>query len=129
MSGYVLDASALLAFLGKETGWQRVQELLLSGEAVVSAVNLSEVAAKLVDRGMASSAAEANCRSLGVEIIDVGADLGFLAASMMPSTKPLGLSLGDRLCLATAVQRGAVAVTADKDWLKLQGGPKVESIR
>jgi PIN domain nuclease of toxin-antitoxin system len=36
-------------------------------------------------------------------------------------TKPLGLSLADRACLALAKIRNAVAVTGDKSWAEIPG--------
>jgi len=125
---HVLDASALLAFLSGEPGAERVRELLLAGEAGISAANLSEVAAKLIARGLASGEAELHCRSMGLEILEVDAELAFAAAALWPSTQPRGLSLGDRLCLATAARRGATAVTADRAWGQL-AGLAVEVIR
>jgi ribonuclease VapC len=48
MSEYVLDASAILAFLNQEVGAEQVAETLT--DAVISAVNLSEVMTKLIER-------------------------------------------------------------------------------
>lgn len=43
----------------------------------------------------------------------------------------IGLSLGDRICLALAKTRGLPALTADKAWKSLAGelGIKVELVR
>ena len=41
------------------------------------------------------------------------------AAELKTKTKHLGLSLGDRSCIALAIQENAVAVTADKNWAQL----------
>ena len=35
---------------------------------------------------------------------------------LRPQTRPHGLSLGDRACLARALERGLAAVTADAAW-------------
>jgi uncharacterized protein with PIN domain len=48
--GYVLDASALLAVLSDEPGAERIRATL--ADARISAVNLSEVVAKLLDVGV-----------------------------------------------------------------------------
>ncbi len=48
MSNYVLDASAVLAVLNQEPGNNRVSDIL--GESVISAVNLSEAIAKLIEK-------------------------------------------------------------------------------
>ena len=52
MSSFVLDASTLLALLNKEEGWEIVESHL--SHSVISAINLSEVAAVLNNIGMPS---------------------------------------------------------------------------
>ena len=121
MRRYLLDASAVLAFMSNEPGAARVREVIQAGEADITAVNISEVAAKLVARGMSSADAELQCRSMGLDIIAVDAWIAFAAAALMPFTQPLGLSLGDRIGLATAGQDAAIAVTADKAWATVTG--------
>lgn len=118
---YLLDASAVLAFMSNEPGAARVRAVIQSGEASMSAVNASEVAAKLVSRGLPSADAEVQCRSMGLDILDVDAGIAFAAAALIPITQPLGLSLGDRICLATAAQNAVIAVTADKSWKNIPG--------
>jgi len=49
---------------------------------------------------------------LPVELVDGDADLALRAADMAPLTKPFGLSLGDRFCLALAARSGVPAFTA-----------------
>jgi PIN domain nuclease of toxin-antitoxin system len=40
---------------------------------------------------------------------------------LRPLTRALGLSLGDRACLALAANLGATALTTDSAWMQLQG--------
>ena len=47
---YVVDASAVLAFVNNEPGSEAVESVL--DNAIISTVNLAEVGAKLVDKGM-----------------------------------------------------------------------------
>lgn len=128
MRRYLLDASAILAFMSHEKGADQVRAVIQAGQAGVTAVNLSEVAAKLVSRGLSSSDAEFQCRSMGLDIIGVDEGIAFAAAALMLFTQPLGLSLGDRICLAVAAQEASIAMTADKAWAKVPG-VKVEVIR
>ena len=121
MPRYLLDASALLAFMSNEPGAVRVRDLLQTGEAGITAISVSEVAAKLVARGMPAADAEFHCRSMGLDIIGVGDAIAFAAAALVPATRPLGLSLGDRICLAAAAQTGSIAVTADRAWANVPG--------
>ena len=119
MHRYLLDASAILAFMSHEPGADRVRAVLLTGEAGVSAVNLHEVAAKLISRGMSSIDAEFQCRSMGLEVIAADEEIAFAAAGLVPLTRALGLSLGDRTCLATAKRDGSIAMTADRVWASM----------
>lgn len=128
MRPYLLDASAILAFMSNEAGADRVRAVIQTGQAGVTTVNLSEVAAKLVSRGLPSVDAEYQCRALGLDIIDVDDMIAFAAAALIPFTQPLGLSLGDRICLATSARDASVAMTADKAWTGVLG-VKVEVIR
>lgn len=128
MPTHILDASAVIALMNREPGADRVRNLIRLGSAGISTVNASEIATKLISRGVPASAAEAQCRSMGLEFIPVDPEIAFSAASLLPMTQPLGLSLGDRICLATAAKSGAPAVTADKAWAMIPG-VTVEVIR
>ena len=128
MRRYLLDASAILAYLGKEEGADKVFALIEAGDTCVTAVNIAEVATKLIARGMPSADAEYQCRSLGLDLIATDAEIAFAAAALVRFTKPSGLSLGDRICLATAARASYVAVTADRVWGEVPG-IKVEIIR
>lgn len=113
----VLDASALLAFLNHEPGAQVVGESLPG--AAISAVNLSEVIAKLVDQGTTETALRATLDSLGLTVYSFDTTLAYAAGLLRPSTRAFGLSLGDRACLALAEKLGLPAITADRAWLEL----------
>jgi PIN domain nuclease of toxin-antitoxin system len=52
-----------------------------------------------------------------------------LAGELVTQTRPYGLSLGDRACLALAIQRKATVYTTDAAWKKLNLGIEVEVIR
>ena len=78
----VLDASAVLALLGNERGADEVEAAL--GSAVMSAVNLAEVLAKLGDRGVTEAEQRVIRMSLDIEIRSFdessGARVAFAAA-------------------------------------------------
>lgn len=117
MPDAVMDASAVLAYLRREPGSDTVEGLL--ARSMLSAVNLTEVVAKLVQRGVDPPLAREIVESLGCETVSVGFDLAFRAGTLEPETRTLGLSLGDRSCLALAEQEGVPAVTADRAWSRL----------
>ena len=127
MSAYVLDASAVLALLNREPGHELVAGLL--GEAAASTVNLSEVASKLSDKGLDPLSIRPDLLALGLSVIPFDEELAFEAAALRSSTRHAGLSLGDRACLATAAALGATAVTADRDWDRLDLAVKITVVR
>jgi PIN domain nuclease of toxin-antitoxin system len=115
----VLDASAVLAVLNGELGQRKVIPIL--AESAISSVNLTEVAAKLLEAGMDEAGARLAVSVLGIgEIIDFTEDLAWEAARLRPLTKQYGLSLGDRACLALSIKLKVPAITADKEWSKLK---------
>lgn len=127
MSEIILDASAILAFLQGEPGAKRVADCL--PRSAVSAVNIAEVATRLIDRGMPGAEVRRVIESLRMEVVPFDADLAFATAFLRDGTKPFGLSLGDRACLALAAREKTIALTADTAWAKLSAGAEVELIR
>jgi len=127
MAKVVLDASAILALLHRETGADMVEQNL-SG-AVVSAVNMAEVAAKLTDRGMADGDVRSVLLALGLDVAVFDADMAHASARLRPLTREMGLSLGDRACLALALVRKLPTLSADQVWAKLDVGVEVRLIR
>jgi PIN domain nuclease of toxin-antitoxin system len=127
VSKYVLDASALLALLNNEPGAQRVDEILT--EAVIGAVNMCETAGKLVNAGMSLKDARTSIELTNLEIIPFDAELAYKAGDLVTETKQLGLSLGDRACLALGMTMNRTVVTAEQLWSKLKLGVTVEVIR
>jgi ribonuclease VapC len=122
-----LDASALLAFLFQERGRERVAEVI--SETCISTVNLSEVIGRFVRDGFESEQVLEQLLDISMEIVPFLSSDAALAASLVPATRRLGLSLGDRACLALAASRGISALTADRTWTTLNLGIQIESIR
>ena len=52
-----------------------------------------------------------------------------IAGDLVAETKSAGLSLGDRGCLALAMSRDLMAVTADRAWLELEVDIEIVAIR
>jgi PIN domain nuclease of toxin-antitoxin system len=67
--------------------------------------------------------------SLGLEIVPFTAPLAEKTAHLREETRSLGLSLGDRSCLALADDLGRPAVTTDKIWGDLTLRVEVRVIR
>jgi PIN domain nuclease of toxin-antitoxin system len=113
----VLDSSAILAVLNVEKGAENVEPLL--SNSIVSSINVAEVLTKLVERNIRLKDALEDFLKLGLEIIEFDVKQAAKVAELRPLTKHLGLSLGDRSCLALAISENATAVTADKTWSNL----------
>ena len=123
----VFDSSALLAISFDEAGADRAARGLKDG--MMSAVNVAEVIARYVDLGVSEEEAQASLRAFGLDIRPFDETQAIAAGLMRAVTQKLGLSLGDRACLALAVQEGATVFTADRIWVALDLEVEVELIR
>ena len=122
----VLDASALLTVLRNEPGAERVAPHL--GRSIMSAVNVAEVATILGRRGMSASSVLADvCKIVG-EIRPFDMEQARLSAALDEKTRSLGLSLGDRACLALGVMTGFPVLTADGAWAKVDLNVTIEVV-
>ena len=123
----VFDSSALLAITFGEDGAAVAQCAM--GGAVMSAVNVTEVITRLIDRGASPEQAHRELSRFGVTIRPFDEPLALAAGSLRAATRSLGLSLGDRACLALAIRERAQVVTADRAWASLDLGIDVQVIR
>lgn len=123
----VLDSSVLLIVLHREPGWQSLATAL-PGSAV-SAVNFSEVVAKLVERGARPERARAVMNELRIAVISFDEEQAANAGLLRSATRGRGLSLGDRACLALGMAENARVLTADRAWAGLDVGVEIEVIR
>lgn len=123
----VFDSSALLAISFGESGAERAARGLKDG--MMSAVNVAEVISRYVDQGASKEEARVSLQAFGLEIRPFDETQAMAAGLMRTATQKLGLSLGDRACLALAVQEGATVFTADRTWAALDLEVDVELIR
>jgi PIN domain nuclease of toxin-antitoxin system len=82
----------------------------------MSTVNLAEVLQKAEQHGVDTEGLEFDLEALGVRFVDFDVASARAAAELWTAGRAIGLSLGDRACLALARSMGAVAVTADGRW-------------
>ena len=127
---YVLDASALLAYLLGEPGEATVLAAILD-DSVMSTVNFAEVATRYVRAGADAEAIAALRAQLPIPLVAFDEDLAEAAARLYPIASKAGLSLADRCCLALAAHLALPALTADRAWSRVAGdiGVEVELIR
>jgi len=124
VSSVVLDASALLALLQDEAGAEIVAARL--PEAVISAVNLAEVAGRLVEAGVPIEQCRDALTGLALDVVPFDEEAAYVASELRPATRRAGLSLGDRACLALAMRLDRPALTADRAWKRVRVGVTVE---
>lgn len=127
MAEFVLDASALVAFLRNERGADKVEAVLT--RSCISAVNLAETLGKMVEYGKPLEAVAYQVERLRIPVIPFDAEQARLAASPWQSTRSVGLSLGDRACLALALKTTLPALTTDSEWENCGLGVQVLKIR
>jgi PIN domain nuclease of toxin-antitoxin system len=128
MSKVVLDASALLALLNQEPGCQKLTPELLR-DGVASTVNLAEVQTKLVREGGDPDEAWELALAPISDAEPFTGEQAKVAGTLVSQTRPLGLSLGDRACLALAITLDAPVYTTDKDWKNLKLGVTIHVLR
>lgn len=124
----ILDASALLALLNQESGHERVESAL--SNAIISSVNYSETVSVLVNIGISYNQANEVIHNLVQEIVPFDTKQALKTALLRKTTQHIGLSFGDRACLALGTMLKGHILTADKIWGKLDlADVKIEVIR
>jgi predicted nucleic acid-binding protein len=123
MKTYVLDASALLAFLQKTPSAYKVNELLKEAlqeraKVLMSAVNYGEVYGKILrDSGPEQALMVVQAMSpLPIEVLDATPQRARQAADVKVKHK---LYYADSFAAALAIEHKASLVTSDSDFRKL----------
>jgi PIN domain nuclease of toxin-antitoxin system len=124
----VLDASALMAVINNERGADRLTPEIMSA-AVTSTVNLAEAYGKLIHRGFTAEHAWAAATGPVSEAVHFTAEQARIAGDLIVQTRALGLSLGDRACLALGIATRLPVYTADRSWKNLSVGVRIHVIR
>jgi len=127
MSSFVWDSSAVLLILNQEPGWEKLIDDLPGGSW--SVVNYCEVTSKLADSGLPKAGVEKVMGALPHSLEPFTADDALTAGLLRPITRHLGLSLGDRACLALGIRLDKLVLTADRAWQALDVGPRVRLAR
>jgi len=127
MSSFVLDSSALLACLNQEAGSEAVADIV--ADALLGTVNLAETMTVLVRQGASRERATEILQLWDFQVVDFERSLAEETGALIELTRSMGLSLGDRACLALARARGLPALTADRSWNGIDVGVQIQFIR
>ncbi len=122
-----MDSSAVVAAILEEPGGDEMARR--DGPFLLSAVNLCEVLERLAADGDTTARTLAMLDALGLMLVDFTPDLAAIAARLKAPTRSVGLSLGDRACLALALREQAPVLTGDRAWSKVDVGVEVVLIR
>lgn len=97
--------------------------------AIISAVNYTEIVSWIVLTGGDAEFLLDAVSRMGLDIAPFEEEQAVLTGRLIKKTKSFGLSLGDRACLALALQRGLPVMTADRAWRDLDLGVEIRLIR
>jgi ribonuclease VapC len=127
VSNVVLDTSAIIAVIKGERGADRVRPFVPG--AVVSAVTVAELASVLTRGGAPPEAVAEAIDDFQFAVEPFDRPRALAAGLLIAKTGRGGLSLGDRACIALAIELGLPAMTADHPWRDLDLGVEVQFIR
>jgi PIN domain nuclease of toxin-antitoxin system len=126
---FVIDASAVMAFIYDEPGGDSIQAVL--SRSIITCVNFGEVLVKVstrfkIDPATVESLLEAS--GLGVAVLDQAtcrrfpslSDIDRKSRMSRSSTNVRPLSLADLSCLAFATEHDLPVLTADRHWAELR---------
>ena len=120
-------ARAARSFLFSERGHEEVAERL--PDSCLSTVNLAEVLGRFARDGIDPVTVLRRLEATPVELVGFDNEDAARVAALVPRTGHLGLSLGDRACLALAIARDVPALTADRSWEGLEVGVEIRVVR
>lgn len=127
MSTIVFDSSVLIALFKQEPGCEIAENSL--NDALISTVNLAEVASYMARNSVPAETIQEALAAFPIEIVPFETEQALIAGCLYPSCKRLGLSLGDRACLALAKSHHLPVLTADRIWSNLDLGITIQTIR
>lgn len=127
MTETLLDSSVVLAFLQGEHH-EMDEDQVLAGAAIAS-INLAEVIAVLLRKGVPEEVVTPAIADLGLKVVPFDGEAAAVTGRLIPRARPLGIGLGDCACIATGMVRGATIYTGDREWLELGAEVDIRLIR
>ncbi len=112
----LLDTSCFVRIIQREKGYESI--LPLVQDAAISIVNLAELVTVMISRGIHSDPRPTILKTIQT-IVPFTEEIAFLTGELVRKTEKLGLSLGDRACIATSMIHNIPVYTCDRPWAKL----------
>lgn len=106
-----------MALIQGEAGSEMIKPF--ASGAWISSVNLAEAHTKLVSKGVPEKISWTQIAAIGCRTVAFDDEQARIAGGLVAITKPYGLSVGDRACLALSIQLRAPAYTTDRAWKNL----------
>jgi len=137
----ILDASAIVALVRRERGWEVMRQIIASGTAATTPTGLGEALITCSRKGYQGTRSELadDLRQLGLTVEPLIEEDGEAIAFLLERSDALAvkdgkargsLSLGDAACLAVAHRMDVIAVVSDGTWEILEvPGLKVRPFR
>ena len=124
----VVDASAVLAFVHRERGYEVVRPIL--HRAAISTVNLEEVLLKMSRKHIDPTVLASELKKRGLRAWPYTEEDALASTSIDAKVQKRGLlSLGDRACLALGLRLAVPVYTADRLWNQLELHLEIRTIR
>lgn len=98
-------------------------------DVVVSAVNLSEVIAKMLDRGSSLDVVLQRLARFAFNVVPFDERRAQMAGALRDKTREGNISFADRACLALGIETGAPVLTGDQEWATLKLDLDIRLIR
>jgi PIN domain nuclease of toxin-antitoxin system len=117
MKPVIADTSAIIAFLNFEPGADEVSRLL--PRIRLTLVNLAEIVAVVSRHKVSRSWVEQRVFRVFPELLAFDREHAYLCGALEAVTRPKGLSLGDRACLAAGLLHGWPVLTAESRWTEI----------
>ena len=114
-----------MGFFVEEPGAEAVEKSLAAGSAI-GTVNWAEVLSKAMEAGVAPETLATELEKRGIlgntlDVLPLTIENSMEIARLRPLTRPFGLSLADRACLALGKRLSIPILTADRIWEEVPG--------
>lgn len=96
---------------------------------MISTVNMAEVLQRMIDLGVPPETVLRQLVRFEIAAVPLSLSQAERAAMLRAPTRAKGLALGDRVCLALALEVALPVLTANSSWLDVPTGADIRLIR